>query len=127
MFEALTGSTGIIGTVLSFCATANSFPLQEFSYPTTDSYSSFLTRQFLNALLTACAPTSSITAPAGRPDRHLPRRLPSVRHLPLFGVFRLEKVGKGGGWSDSAALSARGAEKGVLASCPVAPLQCNGR
>jgi membrane protease YdiL (CAAX protease family) len=46
---------GIIGMVLSFCATANSFPLQEFSYPTTDSYSSFLTRQFLNALLTALA------------------------------------------------------------------------
>jgi membrane protease YdiL (CAAX protease family) len=33
----------------------NSFPLQEFNYPTTDSYESFLTREILQALLGALA------------------------------------------------------------------------
>lgn len=44
---------GAIGMVLAFCAQLNSLPLAEFSYPTTDSYPSFLSRQFLNALLAA--------------------------------------------------------------------------
>jgi len=46
---------GFTGMVLSFCASMNSFPLQEFNYPTTDSYESFLTRQILQALLGALA------------------------------------------------------------------------
>ncbi len=46
---------GAIGMVLAFCAQLNSLPLAEFGYPTTDSYASFLSRQFLNALLEALA------------------------------------------------------------------------
>jgi membrane protease YdiL (CAAX protease family) len=46
---------GFTGMILSFCASMNSFPLQEFNYPTTDSYESFLTRQILQALLGALA------------------------------------------------------------------------
>ena len=46
---------GTIGMVLALCAQLNSFPLAEFGYPTTDSYASFLSRQFLNALLAALA------------------------------------------------------------------------
>jgi len=44
---------GLVGIVLGFCSQLNEFPLHEFGYPTTDSYGSFLSRQFLNALLTA--------------------------------------------------------------------------
>jgi membrane protease YdiL (CAAX protease family) len=46
---------GVTGMILSFCASMNSFPLQEFNYPTTDSYESFLTRQILQAVLGALA------------------------------------------------------------------------
>lgn len=44
---------GMAGIVLGFLAQLNEFPLHEFGYPTTDSYGSFLSRQFLNALLSA--------------------------------------------------------------------------
>lgn len=44
---------GVAGMVLSVCASANQFPLQEFNYPTTDSYASFVARQALQAVLTA--------------------------------------------------------------------------
>lgn len=44
---------GVIGMALSLCASANQFPLQEFGYPTTDSYSSFLTQQVLQSVLNA--------------------------------------------------------------------------
>src|SRR5476649_511390 len=44
---------GLVGIVLGFCSQLNEFPLQELGYPTTDSYGSFLTRQLLNAVLTA--------------------------------------------------------------------------
>ena len=44
-----------IGMALTLCAQLNSLPLSEFSYPTTDSYPSFLSRQFLIALLAALA------------------------------------------------------------------------
>ena len=46
---------GLVGMVLSFCAALNQMPLQEFEYPTTDSYTSFMVRQLLNALLSALA------------------------------------------------------------------------
>ncbi|MBZ5586100.1 MAG: CPBP family intramembrane metalloprotease, partial [Acidobacteriia bacterium] len=49
----LAAVVGIVGAALSFLATLNQFPLQEFSYPTTDSYASFLSSQFLQALLGA--------------------------------------------------------------------------
>src|SRR5579871_2706340 len=49
----LAARVGILAMVLSLCASANQFPLQEFGYPTTDSYGSFLSRQALQALLTA--------------------------------------------------------------------------
>ncbi len=49
------GWVGIIGAVLSFLASWNGFPLREFGYPTTDSYSSFVARQFLQSLLEAVA------------------------------------------------------------------------
>lgn len=51
----LAAMIGFTGMVLSFCASMNGFPLQEFNYPTTDSYESFLTRQILQALLGALA------------------------------------------------------------------------
>ena len=44
---------GMVAIVLGFCSQLNEFPLHEFGYPTTDSYGSFLSRQLLNALLTA--------------------------------------------------------------------------
>jgi membrane protease YdiL (CAAX protease family) len=44
---------GLVGMALSFCASLNQFPLNEFGYPTTDSYGSFLSQQFLEALLSA--------------------------------------------------------------------------
>ena len=44
---------GLAAIVLGFLAQLNEFPLHEFGYPTTDSYGSFLSREFLNALLTA--------------------------------------------------------------------------
>ena len=44
---------GVVGMVLSFCSTLNQFSLQEFQYPTTDSYSAFLTRQLLQGLISA--------------------------------------------------------------------------
>jgi membrane protease YdiL (CAAX protease family) len=46
---------GVTGMILSLCASMNSFPLQEFNYPTTDSYESFVTREILQALLGALA------------------------------------------------------------------------
>jgi membrane protease YdiL (CAAX protease family) len=49
------GIVGAIGMVLALCAQLNSLPLAEFGYPTTDSYPSFLSRHFLNALLAALA------------------------------------------------------------------------
>jgi len=44
---------GAIGSALSFLATLNQFPLQEFGYPTTDSYASFVSTELLQALVTA--------------------------------------------------------------------------
>ena len=44
---------GVVGMALSLCASANQFPLQEFRFPTTDSYASFLAQQTLQAILTA--------------------------------------------------------------------------
>src|ERR1039457_5372595 len=45
------GRVGLAAIVLAFLAQLNEFPLHEFNFPTTDSYSSFLSREFLNALL----------------------------------------------------------------------------
>jgi membrane protease YdiL (CAAX protease family) len=44
---------GLVGMALSLCASLNQFPLNEFGYPTTDSYGSFLSQQLLQALLQA--------------------------------------------------------------------------
>jgi membrane protease YdiL (CAAX protease family) len=44
---------GLVGMALSLCASLNQFPLNEFGYPTTDSYGSFLSQQLLQALLSA--------------------------------------------------------------------------
>jgi membrane protease YdiL (CAAX protease family) len=49
------GVVGVIGMVLSFCSALNQMPLQEFQYPTTDSYSAFVSRQLLQALISALA------------------------------------------------------------------------
>jgi membrane protease YdiL (CAAX protease family) len=46
---------GVAGMALQFCAQLNQFPLDEFQYPTTDSYSSFLARQLLGAIIGALA------------------------------------------------------------------------
>jgi membrane protease YdiL (CAAX protease family) len=42
---------GLAGIVLGFLSQANEFPLHEFAYSTTDSYSSFVVRLWLNAIL----------------------------------------------------------------------------
>jgi membrane protease YdiL (CAAX protease family) len=42
-----------VGTALSFLASLNQFPLQEFGYPTTDSYGSFVSSQVLQAVVSA--------------------------------------------------------------------------
>jgi len=42
---------GLVAIVLGFLAQLNEFPLHEFNFPTTGSYGSFLSREFLNALL----------------------------------------------------------------------------
>ena len=44
---------GLVGMALSLCASLNQFPVNEFGYPTTDSYGSFLSQQLLGALLSA--------------------------------------------------------------------------
>lgn len=41
---------GFAGMVLALCASLNSFPLEEFGFRTTDSYSSFVSREFINAV-----------------------------------------------------------------------------
>ncbi len=49
----LAARVGVLGMVLSLCAAANQFPVQEFNYPTTDSYGSFVARHTLQAVLSA--------------------------------------------------------------------------
>ena len=52
------GRAGIFGAitfVLAFLSSLNEFPLQEFGYPTTDSYGSFLTNRLMQMLLSALA------------------------------------------------------------------------
>jgi membrane protease YdiL (CAAX protease family) len=44
---------GMIGMALSFLSHLNQMPLQEFEYPTTDSYISFMMRQLLNGVISA--------------------------------------------------------------------------
>jgi membrane protease YdiL (CAAX protease family) len=46
-------TVGVIGMALAFLSQLNQMPLQEFEYPTTDSYSSFIMRQILNAIIGA--------------------------------------------------------------------------
>ena len=46
-------TVGIIGMALAFLSHLNQMPLQEFDYPTTDSYASFMMRQLLNGLISA--------------------------------------------------------------------------
>ncbi len=44
---------GVIGMVLSFCSSLNQMPLEQFNYPTTDSYPSFMLRLLLQAVISA--------------------------------------------------------------------------
>lgn len=46
---------GMAGMALSFLSTLNEFPLNEFGFPTTDAYGSFVAAQLLQALLSALA------------------------------------------------------------------------
>jgi membrane protease YdiL (CAAX protease family) len=46
-------TVGVIGMALAFLAQLNQMPLQEFNYPTTDSYSSFMLRLLMNAAISA--------------------------------------------------------------------------
>ena len=41
---------GFAGMVLALCASLNSFPLEEFGFRTTDSYSSFISRELIDAV-----------------------------------------------------------------------------
>jgi membrane protease YdiL (CAAX protease family) len=49
----LAATIGTIGAALSFLATLNQFPVQEFAYPTTDSWASFVSTQAMQALASA--------------------------------------------------------------------------
>ncbi|MGD0496852.1 MAG: CPBP family intramembrane glutamic endopeptidase [Bryobacteraceae bacterium] len=51
----LAAAIGLAGAALAFLAALNELPLQEFGYPTTDSYGSFASRQLLDALGAALA------------------------------------------------------------------------
>jgi membrane protease YdiL (CAAX protease family) len=51
----LASVVGLTGMILSFFSSMNSFPLEEFNYPTTDAYASFATGLFLQAVLSALA------------------------------------------------------------------------
>lgn len=46
-------TVGIVGMALSFLSHLNEMPLQEFAYPTSDSYASFTARQILNAVFSS--------------------------------------------------------------------------
>lgn len=48
-------TVGVIGMALSFLSALNQMPLQEFEYPTSDSYGSFIARQLLNGVLSSLA------------------------------------------------------------------------
>ncbi len=48
-------TVGVIGMALSFLSHLNQMPLEEFGYPTTDSYASFMTRQLISGLLSSLA------------------------------------------------------------------------
>src|SRR3954468_1487761 len=48
-------TVGIVGMALSFLAHLNQMPLEEFGYPTTDSYASFMIRNLFNGLISALA------------------------------------------------------------------------
>ncbi len=51
----LAAAVGAVAVALSFLASLNQFGASEFSYPTTDSYPSFVSTQLLQALLSALA------------------------------------------------------------------------
>jgi membrane protease YdiL (CAAX protease family) len=44
---------GIIGMALSFCSSLNQMPLEQFNYPTTDSYASFMLRLLFQGVISA--------------------------------------------------------------------------
>jgi membrane protease YdiL (CAAX protease family) len=44
---------GGIGMALSFCSALNQLPLEQFNYPTTDSYASFMMRQLLQGVISS--------------------------------------------------------------------------
>ncbi len=44
---------GMIGMALSLCSTLNQMPLEQFNYPTTDSYLSFMLRQLFQGVIAA--------------------------------------------------------------------------
>jgi membrane protease YdiL (CAAX protease family) len=46
---------GVAGMALSFLSTLNEFPLNEFGFPTTDAYGSFVATQLMQALVSALA------------------------------------------------------------------------
>jgi membrane protease YdiL (CAAX protease family) len=46
-------TVGVIGMALSFLSHLNQMPLQEFEYPTADSYGSFIARQILNGIFSS--------------------------------------------------------------------------
>jgi membrane protease YdiL (CAAX protease family) len=48
-------TVGVVGMALAFLSHINQMPLQEFDYPTADSYGSFITRQLLNGLFSSLA------------------------------------------------------------------------
>ena len=51
----LASTVGVVGMALSFLSHLNQMPLQEFEYPTADSYASFIARQLLNGLFSSLA------------------------------------------------------------------------
>lgn len=83
----LAARIGVIAMVLSLCSSANQFPLQEFGYPTTDSYASFVARQLLQAVLTALGAGGLIFLLAAAAEPLYREFLPA--RISLGNLFRL--------------------------------------
>ena len=78
---------GMIGMALTFLAGINELPLQEFAYPTTDSYQSFIASRLLQAVLGALAAGGFLFVLAAGAEPVYREALPGQISLGnLFGV-----------------------------------------
>ena len=67
---------GMIGMALSFCSSLNQMPLEQFNYPTTDSYASFMLRQLLQSVVAALGAGGLLFVLAAGAEPLVPRSVP---------------------------------------------------